>query len=310
MKINRKPFSLFAAMLFIGAASALAVAQTSLPLPRASQKAGVSQIVGVTEIKIVYSRPGVKNRKLFGVRSAQGASSNGMMNQPANANEPLEAYGKVWRTGANEATTFSVSDDVLINGQKLAAGNYSLHTIPNENEWTIIFNKTANQWGSFDYDEKQDALRVKVKPQQAAFQEWMMFEIPEVTDKSANVVLRWERLAIPFRVEVPDVTALTLSKARQAITSAKPDDWSTLLQAARFAFENKVAMDEAARWIDQSIRIQETGGNLWLKARMTAAAGNRQEAVRLGERAMTVARQRDPKADLSSWEKTIAEWKK
>lgn len=143
---------------------------------RPSPPAKVSTTVGGATVTIDYSRPSVKGRKIFG---------------------GLEPYGKVWRTGANEATTFQVSKDVKIEGQTLPAGKYGLFTIPGETEWTIIFNKTAEQWGAFKYDEKQDALRVKVKPKKT----------PQLTetfvinlDKTGKVFMMWENTEVDFTV--------------------------------------------------------------------------------------------------------------
>ena len=131
-----------------------------LNLPRESNRAAISQTIGDTVVSIVYHRPNVKARKVFGGE--------------------LVPYGKVWRTGANEATTFEISNDVKINGQVLPKGKYSLHSIPTETEWTIIFNKTADQWGSFEYDAKQDVLRVPAKPQAAGFHETMGLEFENI----------------------------------------------------------------------------------------------------------------------------------
>ncbi len=157
---------------------------------RASLKAGLSQTIGLdTNIELVFSRPGVKGRKIWG---------------------ELVPFGKVWRSGANENTVFSVSKDVLVDGQKLPAGDYGFHAIPGENEWTIIFSKNAAAWGSFDYDPSEDALRVTVKPQPAgSFVEWMQFAIPALTpaaDKTINaaqVALQWENLQVPFSIALP-----------------------------------------------------------------------------------------------------------
>ena len=127
-------------------------------------------------------------------------------------------YGHVWRTGANEATQFVVTDDVLINGQKLAAGSYSLHTIPTKDEWTIVFNGTANQWGSFDYDPAKDTLRVKAKPQWLNdSQEWLAYSFDPVTDDSAQVNIRWEKISVPFTVKVADVAATTLAQLKTTV---------------------------------------------------------------------------------------------
>jgi hypothetical protein len=131
-------------------------------------------------------------------------------------------YGHVWRAGANEATMFVVTDDVLINGQKLAAGSYSLHTVPAKDEWTIIFNGTANQWGSFTYDAAKDTLRVKAKPEWVADnQEWLAYSFDPVTDNSAQVNIRWEKIRIPFTISIADVNATTLAHLRTQVGAAK-----------------------------------------------------------------------------------------
>jgi hypothetical protein len=200
---------------------------------------------------------------------------------------------------------------VLINGQPLPAGSYSLHTIPGRDEWTIIFNKDDGQWGSFTYDEKKDALRVKARPQPAAdSQEWLAFQIDPVNETSARVNIRWEKLTVPFTVEVKDVPALTLAKARAAVAAAKPDDWQTPLQAANYMLQNKLDLAQAATWADQSIKARENFNNLNLKARILAAQGKTAEAVATGEKAVQVGRANNanPQA-LANFEKTLSEWK-
>src|SRR5256714_2074633 len=205
-----------------------------LRLPRPSQKASVMQTVGLTDITITYSRPGVKGRKIFG---------------------GLVPYGKVWRTGANETTSIAFSDDVAINGQPLAKGTYGLHTIPNENEWTLIFNKAVEPSG-LTYDEKQDALRVNVKPRTSAVKrEWLTFEFPEISSDAATIVIGWDTLEVPFTVDA-HTTQKVMSSASAAVAAAPADDWNTALRAATFAFDNNRPAD-AEKWLDQSLKIKE-----------------------------------------------------
>jgi hypothetical protein len=149
---------------------------------RASPNAAVSQTIGTTEVRITYGRPSVKGRTIF-------------------AEDGLVPYGDVWRTGANEATTFSVSSDVTIAGEPLSAGTYSLYTIPGPDTWTIIFNNTANQWGT-NYDESKDALRVEVSPESGPQVEMMMFYFEEVTNTSGTCVLHWADVRVPFEIQV------------------------------------------------------------------------------------------------------------
>jgi hypothetical protein len=150
---------------------------------RISPKAMVKQTVGFTDVTIEYGRPGVKGRTIWG---------------------GLVPYNAVWRAGANEATKITFSTDVLIDGKKLKAGSYGFFTIPTEKTWILIFNKVADQWGAFEYNDAEDALRIEVTPikQQSCWQEWLAYTINKSSDKKAVVMLEWEKLKIPFNVEV------------------------------------------------------------------------------------------------------------
>ena len=312
MKSQRKflPFAASAAVALV-----CVCAQAQLRTPRPSQKASVMQTVGVTDITITYSRPGVKGRKVWGDPPAGATTTEATLDDARTRvkDAPLAPYGHVWRTGANEATQFAVTDDVLVNGQPLKAGTYSLHTIPGKDEWTVIFNSDAGQWGSFTYDEKKDVLRVKAKPQTVADnQEWLLYTFDPVADNTAQVNIRWEHMLVPFTVEVKDVKALTVEKLRAAVASAKPDDWRTPLQAATYAFNNKVATDEAMQWLEKSIKTKETFGNLYTKARVLAGQGKTADAVALGEKALQLAKAPDSGVDqvtIADVEKRVADWK-
>ncbi len=162
--------------------------QDKKPEVRVSPKASVSQTIGFTDVTISYSRPGVKGRKIWG---------------------GLVPYNKVWRAGANEATKITFSKDVIIGGKKLPAGSYGFFAIPTEKEWTLIFNKVADQWGAFTYNEAQDQLRIKVKPVETKMQhEWLEYTFSDMNvqkagmNNSANINLVWDKLKIPFKVEV------------------------------------------------------------------------------------------------------------
>src|ERR1700682_4237512 len=229
----------FALMLFVLCTAESASAQQQLAIRplRPSQKASVMQTIGVTDITITYSRPPVKGRTIFAdapatmEARAKGEATLDNQNERQKG-EPIVPYGHVWRAGANEATMFVVTDDVLINGQPLKAGTYSLHTVPGKEEWTIIFNNDAGQWGSFTYDEKKDALRVKTKPQTVSdSQEWLMYSFDPVTENSATVNLRWEKVRVPFTVEVKDVKGAWRAHA-DALIAANPTNEVLPLQVA------------------------------------------------------------------------------
>jgi len=309
--LKRSSVSFFA-VLFVLCFAASAFAQITVPRP--SQSASVMQRIGVTDVTITYSRPGVKGRAIWGDPLPEQASVKGeatlddQNERPKGA--PIVPWGHVWRTGANEATKFIVTDDVLINGQKLAAGSYSLHTIPTKDEWTIVFNGTANQWGSFNYDPAKDTLRVKAKPQWVnESQEWLAFNIDPVSEDSAQVNIRWEKISVPFTVKVPDVTAITMTKLKATVGNAKPDDWRTRMQAGNYLLNNKDAADDALgmEWLDQSIKVKETFQNLSAKANALYKAGKKEEAIALGEQA--VQRGKTDKVDTTDFEKRLADMK-
>lgn len=172
---------IFLSFLLVAINSQKNFAQNGKKDVRLSPKAEVMQQVGLTDIKISYGRPGVKGRTIW---------------------SKLVPYDAVWRAGANEATKITFSTDVMIEGKKLKKGSYSLFTIPGKKEWTIIFNKVADQWGAFEYNESQDALRVKVKTEKGNWQEWLAYTITKVSDTSAIIRLEWEKLKVPFKVEV------------------------------------------------------------------------------------------------------------
>lgn len=259
-----------------------------LSLPRVSQKASVMQTVGLTDITITYSRPGVKGRAIWG---------------------DLVPYDKVWRTGANEATSITFSKDVSIEGNPLTAGTYSLHTIPGKSSWTVIFNKKSEQWGSYSYDAEQDALRVDVTPSAGPHVEWMMFSFPDVKNDSARVELAWEKTRVAFTVGVA-TDEQALAEIRKAM-AGEIKEWNVPYNAAGYVFNNGLDnMDEAMTWIDQSISMKEVFWNLRLKAQMLAKGGKMKDAVAVGDKAVSVGKTDGIAAeDISRLEKQITDWK-
>ena len=310
--LKRNAVFVFATLFVLSCVSA---AMAQVVVPRPSQKASVTQTIGVTDVKITYSRPGVKGRKIWGDPLPEQASTKGEATLDDQNVRPKEAvivpYGHVWRTGANEATMFEITDDVLINGQKLAAGSYSLHTIPTKTEWTIVFNGTSNQWGSFRYDPAKDTLRVKAKPEwKSDNQEWLEYSFDPVTENSAQVNIRWEKINVPFTVSIADVNATTLAKLRAAVGAAKPDDWRTPMQAGNWAVnQNSITTDDAEgmAWLDQSIKIKETFQNLSVKANALYKTGKKDEALAVAEQA--IQRGKTDKVDTSNFEKRVADMK-
>lgn len=271
-----------AALLVLQVAAASA---QQLELPRPSPKSTVSQTVGVTEISINYSSPGVKGRTVWG---------------------ELVPYGEVWRTGANENTTITFGTPVKIGGKELPAGTYGLQTIPTANEWTIIFSRDAKLWGAFDYKPENDALRIQAKPRPAPrANERMRFTIENATDNSAEVVLAWEKLEVPFTVEI-DTQKVTVATLREAVR------WQTPYQAANWCIQNNTCLEDAGRWLDASIALTPTFTNQRAKAQWLAKNNNFKEAVSWGEKAVAAgksAQQPPAPQAIADLEKQIGEWK-
>ena len=268
------------------AVAGAALAQQPLNLPRPSPNATVSQMVGVTKVSIQYSSPGVKGRKVWG---------------------ELVPYGEVWRTGANENTTITFSTPVKIDGKEVPAGTYGLQTIPAAGDWTVILSKDADLWGAFEYKPENDALRVQAKPRTVADSlERMAFTFEDTTDTSTKVVLGWEKLRVPFQIDV-DTPKLVLDAAKDAVR------WQTPLQAANYCIQNNTCLDEAGRWIDASIVLQEGFSNLRAKAMLLAKKNDTKGAVTYGEKALAAAKTAQPAPNpqqVKDLEGMVADWKK
>jgi len=237
-----------------------------IDLPRLSPKASVSQTIGYTTITIEYSRPGVKGRKIWG---------------------SLVPYNKVWRTGANESTRIQFTGDVIIEGNKIPAGIYSLYTIPDENEWTVIINK-ALTWGTNYYPE-EDILRFKVKPQKGPFTERLLFTIPELTDSSCYIFMNWENIQISFKVEV-NLTEQVYKKIKEALNNVKEDQWQIYVVAANYAADHEVFIDEAFQWIEKALTISKNFNCYLVKAKLFYKKKNYQEALKTIERCREAGR--------------------
>jgi Protein of unknown function (DUF2911) len=231
---------------------------TELNIPRVSQRGTVSQRIGLTDITITYHRPAVGGREIWG---------------------KTVPYGKVWRAGANENTTITFSDDVSIEGKPLAAGTYGLHTIPDKDQWTIIFSKNSTSWGSFSYDEKEDALRVTTKPQAADFREALTYTFEEVKPDSAAATLRWEKIAVPFHIAV-DLKAVVLRSIKNELRSVGGFTWAGYDEAAQWCLDNNYNLEEALKWEDTSIQNEERFENWETKSRILDVMGRKDDAAK------------------------------
>jgi hypothetical protein len=312
--ISRRALMFTLAILFaFGSTTYVAAQQPPVQVKpiRPSQKASVMQTIGVTDITITYSRPPVKGRTIFAdapasmEARAKGEATLDNQNE-RKPGEPIVPYNHVWRAGANEATLFQVTDDVLINGQPLKAGSYSLHTVPGKDEWTVIFNSDPGQWGSFSYDSKKDALRVKTKPMMVAdSQEWLMYTFDPVTENSAQVNIRWEKVNVPFTIVVKDIKAAWRARA-DALIAANPTNEALPLQVAN-TYATWKNWDEALKFVDQSIKVKETFRNLSAKANILWGAGRKDEAMAAADAA--IAKGKADKVDTAAFEKRVADMK-
>ena len=229
-----------------------------LNIPRLSQRGTVSQRIGLTDITIAYHRPAVGGREIWG---------------------KIVPYAKVWRSGANENTTITFSDDVSVEGKPLPAGTYGLHTIPDKDQWTVIFSKNSTSWGSFSYDEKEDALRVNAKPHAAEPFELLTYAFDEVKPDSAAATLRWEKLAVPFRISV-DVKAVVLRSIKNELRSVGGFTWAGYDEAAQWCLDNNYNLEEALKWENTSIQNEERFENYETKSRILDAMGRKEESAK------------------------------
>ena len=240
-----RPIFFFISILML---ATVAGAQTSITLPPdgENQHATVSQSLGLVTVTIDYHSPKVHNPR--GGEDRRGKIYGTLV--PYGMQKTL-GFGTCtecpWRVGANENTVFTTTNDVKIEGQPLAAGSYGLHMVPGQDEWTIIFSKNSTSWGSFFYDPKDDALRVKVKPAKSEYHEYLTFEFPERKLDQATALMRWEDLQVPFTISVDNIASLYLDKIRNELKNSQGFSWMNYTGAARYALQNKDPKD-ALEW--------------------------------------------------------------
>ena len=223
----------------------------TIPPDGGNKKASVSERIGLTDVTIRYDRPGVKGRegKIWGGLVHTGFKDLGFGTSKA----------APWRAGANENTTFTFSTDVMIEGKPLKAGTYGFFIAMGETDATLIFSNNHSSWGSFFYNEQEDALRVTVKT--AALNESverLKYEFMGQTESSATVALLWEKLKIPFKIEV-DYIKTQLESFRRELRGSEgfgPEAW---VQAVNFCVEHNTNLDEALLWSDYAINGQFVG---------------------------------------------------
>ena len=247
--------------------------------------AKVTQTIGLTDVTVEYSCPGVKGRKIW---------------------DGVVPYDKMWRTGANVATKITFSKDVTFADKPVPAGSYALFTIPTKGAWTVILNKNPNQPGTAqDYKADLDLLRVSVHPKAAPFRERLAFLFSDMTDDKGTLDLEWEKL----RLSIP-IGVATAQQSLANINSAIDNAWRTYANAARYMLETKKDYDAGMTYIDQSLALKEDWYNLWFKAALQAAKGGYKDAIATGEKAQALGAKAPVFFLEPEIKKSLAEWKK
>jgi len=280
MKIKNFTLVLLITCLSYLASSNSAYAQ--LDLPAGSQKASVTQKVGLTYITIKYSRPSVKEREIWGKLVPYGMNNLGFGT----------AKESPWRAGANENTIIKFSDDVTIEGKPLKAGKYGLHMVINENgDADIIFSNNSSAWGSFFYNPEEDALKVTVKSQKTNPTELLTYQFVNVDKTSTTAALLWEEKMIPFKIDV-NVSEIVLAKIRKDLQGQKGFSDVSWNQAANYALNNDGDLNEALKWSNEAISGAFIGkknyANLQTKATILTKMGKNDEANKVMDEAITL----------------------
>lgn len=241
-------------------------AQSAIRVPDASPAASVGQTIGITDVNVTYHRPAVNKRKIWG---------------------GLVPYGAMWRTGANENTTISFSTPVKVEGQPLPAGTYALYAIPGPTQWTMVFSKFTGDWGAYNYDPSEDALRVTVTPQtMAESQERLSYTFDDVTNNAATASLRWEKLRVPMKIEV-DLPATMRASIASTLRGGKHWDANAWAAAARWELRNGDP-DTAMKYADHALAISTSVNTLRTKAAVLEKKGDAKGAAELRDRAKSL----------------------
>ena len=262
------------------------LAFSQLELPQASPRGKVEQKVGLMTVSVSYSRPGIKGRKIFG---------------------GLVPFGEEWRTGANDRTTLTFSDSVKLEGHEVSPGTYALFTIPGEDEWTMIINKSAT--GGIKRDPKDDLVSFKVKPMHSATPvETFTIDISDVTTNSANLELAWENTMVKFRMEF-DVDGRVEAAIRKAMENPLAGAATLYSQSASYYFTSKKDMKTALEWVNKSIEINSKPFAVWrLKSQIQAELKDYKGAIASAQTSLSKAKEAGNKEFIKFNEDGSAEW--
>ena len=276
-------------LFFLGFLMSLSLgvfAQLNIPEP--SPSASFSQTLGFTKIKVEYARPGAKGREVFG---------------------KLIPFDEIWRTGASDCTTISFNDEVTISGKKIAKGKYSLFSIPNVEQWTIIINTDTTLHGASGYDEKKDVHRFTVKPEKSArFYETFTIELSDILKDNGMLYLIWENTIAKFEIQ-SSAKERILADIDNKINKLKTDNSKLYYQAAEYYYNQRMELDQANNWIAKAVKMEPE--NFYypnLQAKILETQGKFTEAIPVAQKAVVLAKKDNMKQTVANWEKKIAVW--
>ena len=276
-------------LIFLGFLMSLSLgifAQLNIPEP--SPSASFSQTLGFTKIKVDYARPGTKGREVFG---------------------KLIPYGEIWRTGASDCSTISFNDEVTIGGKKIAKGKYSLFSIPNVEQWTIIINTDTTLHGASGYDEKKDVHRFTVKPERSArFYETFTIELSDIVKDNGMLYLIWENTMVKFEIQ-SNAKERILADIDNKINKLKTDNSKLFYQAAEYYYNQRMELDQANDWIAKAVKMEPE--NFYypnLQAKILETQSKFAEAIPVAQKAVILAKKGNMTQTATNWEKKIAIW--
>jgi len=274
-------------VFFLAISSIQLMYSQQLMIPRASSKALISQTVGVCSISVEYGRPSVRNRAIF---------------------SKLVPYEKVWRAGANEATTITFDHPINFEGKSVAAGKYGLFMIPRKDSWTIILNKDWSQWGAYNYDSTDDVLRVNVKPTSNELTELCTYSFVGVTKIEGILRLEWETSKVDIKISTA-TNKHTLQDIDLVLNRAK-ENWYSFSAAAQYHFYELKETEKALEYIDVAIALAAPNPSPWmLKSQILASQGQYTEAIHFAEMAIDVCKEHDFSYEVHENEENILKWK-
>lgn len=264
----------------------LSLSTQAQELPKPSPLCKVTQMVGLTQVELEYSRPSVKGRVVFG---------------------DLVAYDKIWRLGANGCTKITTSNELKFGDQKLAAGTYALFAIPGKEEWKLVVNTDTEQWGAGNYDEEKNVLTVTAKPMENSYNETLVIEINNIGANGGNLSIQWEKIRVdfPFTVNTDEIAEANIKAAIE-----KGEDLDKVYyNAASYYFNSVGDNKKAMRLINSSLDVKKSHNAMFMKARITHANGDKDEAIKLAEEALSLAKEAEANGWIPYITDTISSWK-